>query len=126
MLSILLFEDEFMLRMVLTEELRDLGYAVHEAATPEDALAAHFENMSLLITDLAVGGKVTGWDVALRARERNPEIKVIYLTGYAPEGTRAVPGGIVLTKPCPMPHMVAALAKLGLPTTAPHGETQQG
>lgn len=117
--SILLLEDEFLIRMMLAEELRDIGYAVHEVSRPEEALATRWEEMSLLITDLAVGSRVNGWDVALQARARNPAIKVIYLTGYAADDARAVAGGIVLMKPCPMPHLIAALAKLGLPTAPP-------
>jgi CheY-like chemotaxis protein len=114
--SILLLEDEFIIRMVLAEELRELGYEVQEAGSADEALAARFQDFSLLITDLSLGSKITGWDVALRAREQNPEIKVIYLTGYTTEDPRALPGGIMLMKPCPMPQVVAALAKLGLPT----------
>ena len=115
--SILLLEDELLIRMVLAEELRDLGYDVQEAATPEEALGVRFQDVSLLITDLSVGSMVTGWDVAIRARAQNPKIGVIYLTGYMPDEARAVEGSIMLMKPCPMSNMVAALSKLGLPTT---------
>ncbi len=80
---ILVVEDEAVARRVLHVMLTQAGYDVTSVGSGEEALeqlaAQHFD---LLLTDLQLR-KVDGVQVMVAARERDPEIEVIILTGYA-------------------------------------------
>lgn len=85
--TILVAEDNPMVRQVATRILREAGYAVLGACDGEDALRVFEENrerVSLILLD-AVMPKLNGHDVYQRLRERHPEIKAVFCTGYAPE-----------------------------------------
>ena len=98
--NILLVEDEPALREVMAEELRDAGYQVREADTGVRAVVALSEPFDLLLTDIRMAGNVSGWDLAEAARRIQPEIEVIYMTGFSSETPRCVDRSIFLTKPC--------------------------
>ncbi|WP_346732904.1 response regulator [Bradyrhizobium sp. 195] len=53
-----------------------------------------------LLTDIHLKGDLTGWDVAKRARELNPEMPVIYMTGAAANEwpSHGVPNSVLLNK----------------------------
>lgn len=54
-----------------------------------------------LLTDIHLKGTLTGWDVAKRARELNPEMPVVYMTGAAADQwpSHGVPNSVLLNKP---------------------------
>jgi PAS domain S-box-containing protein len=83
--TILVVEDDEQVRAVSADVLRDLGYAVVEAA--DGPSAVHIlegrGRVDLLFTDVVLPGGLTGADVARRACELRPEIKVLFTTGYA-------------------------------------------
>ena len=77
-----------------------------------------------LITDINLNGDHEGWDLAKRARELNPDISVVYMTGAAGDEwtSRGVPQSILLTKPFAPAQVVTAVAQLlnsGDPPIAP-------
>ncbi len=80
---ILLVEDEFLVRLSLSETLADEGYDVVEAASGEEALAAlaALDRLELLMTDIQLAGEADGKAVARAARERHPGLPVIFMTG---------------------------------------------
>ncbi|HEU4969347.1 CHASE domain-containing protein [Sphingomonas sp.] len=84
--TILVVEDEDQVRRIAVETLRELGYTILEAAGGEQALALldQHPEVTLLFTDLVMPG-MNGRRVAALARERRPELPVLYATGYAPE-----------------------------------------
>jgi two-component system NtrC family sensor kinase len=85
--TILLAEDEPSLRDMVQEALRLQGYRVLTAASGPAALEVwHREErrIDLLLTDMVMPGGMTGADVAAELRRVNPELKVIYTTGYSP------------------------------------------
>lgn len=100
---ILLVEDEFLVRFSLAETLTDAGYEVVEAASAAEALEAigREAELSLLMTDLQLGGTGDGVAVAAAARERHPGVKVIYMTGRpdALAGVAMAPSDRVVSKP---------------------------
>jgi DNA-binding response OmpR family regulator len=66
-------------------------------------------------------GRLDGWEVAKRAREVNPALPIIYMTGAAADQWPAngVPNSILLTKPFAPAQLVTALSNLlntGTPT----------
>ena len=85
--TILLAEDEPALREMVEEVLRLQGYSVLTAASGPAALEVwHREErpIDLLLTDMVMPGGMMGTDVAAELRRANPELKVIYTTGYSP------------------------------------------
>ncbi len=91
---ILVVEDEERVSMVAVEALRDLGYTVRHAANGEQALALieAQPGLTLLFTDVVMPG-MTGRQLADRVTERNPEVKVLYTTGYTRNAV--VHGGVI-------------------------------
>jgi signal transduction histidine kinase/CheY-like chemotaxis protein/HAMP domain-containing protein len=83
--TILVVEDEPLVRKLAVRILGNLGYRVLEAADGPDALAqaeAHRGPIHLLLTDVVMPG-MTGKEVATRLRERYRGLRVIYVSGYA-------------------------------------------
>ncbi len=86
---ILVVEDERILRRVVSEGLRARGYEVIAAGHGEEALAVvNGESVALLITDVAMPG-MRGDELARKLRARDPALRVIFVSGYAPAGSVA-------------------------------------
>ena len=76
---VLVVEDEIAHQDILESALEDGGFSVAKATTGEEALVmldAEDAKYRAVITDVNLGSaKVTGWQVAKRAREKNSELK---------------------------------------------------
>jgi len=86
--TVLLVEDETPLRQSVRTALSRLGYRVIEASTGREALAIwqqRREEIHLLLTDLVMPGGVNGQELAVRLREQNAALRVIYTSGYSPD-----------------------------------------
>ena len=86
--TVLLVDDDEAVRGVTSAVLRDLGYAVHEAASGAVALRLLESGspIDLLLTDLAMPF-MTGAQLAQAALARRPMLPVVFISGYAdPEG----------------------------------------
>jgi PAS domain S-box-containing protein len=81
---ILVVEDEAVVRQTLVTMLVDAGYRVHQAVDGPSGLAALETSMhvDLLITDVGLPG-MNGRQMADAARAKRPELKVLFMTGYA-------------------------------------------
>src|SRR5262249_31960338 len=81
---ILVVDDDAAVRAVTAEMLRQIGYAVTEAASGQAALdaLARGEICDLAIMDIAMPG-LNGTETVRRARDRWPGLRVLYVTGYA-------------------------------------------
>ncbi len=85
--TLLLVEDEDLVRAAALEGLRSRGYAVLAAASAEEALriaAANAGSISLLVTDVVMPG-MSGISLAAALRARQPGLRVLYLSGYTEE-----------------------------------------
>lgn len=85
--TILLVEDETSVRTMATRALEDMGYTVLAASHPDDALAAYASNggdVSLLVTDVIMPG-FDGPELCRRLHEKQPELKVLYISGHLGE-----------------------------------------
>jgi DNA-binding response OmpR family regulator len=103
--------------MPIEDALADAGFKVDFAPSGERALAAlerRPEEIAGLITDIRLGGKVTGWDVAHRARELNPKIPVVYISADSAGEweVKGVPNSIMITKPFALVQVTTAIAQL--------------
>ncbi|HEV7681351.1 MAG TPA: PAS domain S-box protein [Pyrinomonadaceae bacterium] len=85
--TVLLVEDEDMVRKLASELLVESGYIVLEANGGEEAISlgkSHTEPIDLLITDVVMP-KFSGKEVAELLREVHPETKVLFMSGYTDE-----------------------------------------
>ncbi|MDR3405979.1 MAG: response regulator [Chthoniobacter sp.] len=93
--TILVVEDEFAVRKVITDVLKDRGYEVLEAADGPEALAIWSQRASevdLLLTDIVMPNGLHGHLLADRLRKEKKELKVILSSGYSSDfGTEAEP-----------------------------------
>jgi two-component system cell cycle sensor histidine kinase/response regulator CckA len=83
--TILLVEDEAFVRDVTCEVLRSAGYQVLAARNAADAVRmyeARPSEVKLLLSDVVLPGE-TGPAMARRLRREHPELKVLFVTGYA-------------------------------------------
>jgi PAS domain S-box-containing protein len=83
--TILVVEDDPFVRGYAVATLETLGYQVKVASNGPEALTRlnSEEKIDLLFTDIVMPGGVNGWDLAQRAAELRPEIKVLFTSGYA-------------------------------------------
>lgn len=116
--TILVVDDEVLIRMTLSEDLADAGYTCLEAGTGREALRLLEENpqVALLITDVGLPDGFDGWQVAEAARANRPELPVLLITGYADQ-TALVDNGLtqrtaVMTKPFRLPELLEKVAAL--------------
>ncbi len=103
--TVLIVDDEPSVRMLVTEVLEDLGYTAIEAADSASGLKVLQSDVriDLLVTDVGLPGGMNGRQMADAARERRPDLKVLFITGYAENAVlgngHLRPGMQVLTKP---------------------------
>jgi signal transduction histidine kinase len=86
--TILLVEDEPVLREMAGMVLAEYDYHVLEAASGVEALRVwdrHEGKIDLVLTDMVMPEGMTGSELAVELRKRDPEIKVIYSSGYSSE-----------------------------------------
>jgi two-component system, cell cycle sensor histidine kinase and response regulator CckA len=85
--TILLVEDELAVRRLASKLLRQQGYTVLEAANGLEALRLASDQkqpIHLLLTDVVMPG-MSGPELALHLGQEQPDMKVIYMSGYADE-----------------------------------------
>lgn len=85
--TILLAEDEALLRELGETILSQAGYNVLTAPDPHELLSLlndYSQPIHLLLTDVVMPG-LSGQELAKHARARHPEIRVLYMSGYSDE-----------------------------------------
>jgi CheY-like chemotaxis protein len=106
--TILLVDDEPLIRMVAAEQLEEMGYLVIEAGDAREAMRALESNreIALLITDVGLPNGMNGRQLADAARLARPTLPVLFITGYAENAVlnhgHLQPGMLVMTKPFDM------------------------
>jgi CheY-like chemotaxis protein len=106
--TVLIIDDDPAVRMLVTEVLEDLGYAAIEAADGNSGLKVLQSNarVDLLITDVGLPGGINGRQIADAARTSRPDLKVLFITGYAENavmrGGYLEPGMQIMIKPFTM------------------------
>ena len=114
----LIVDDEPTVRMLVTEILEDLGYTAIEAADSAAGLKVLQSDVriDLLVTDVGLPGGMNGRQMADAARVSRPDLKVLFITGYAENAVlgngHLAPGMAVLTKPFAMEAMAARIRSM--------------
>jgi len=114
---LLVVEDEPAIQILMEDVLKDAGFAVRVATYGNEAITILDDESAQLvglITDVRLGQGVIGWDVARHARERHPEIAVVYVTGDSAADWAAygVPKSLLLPKPFANAQLVTAITNL--------------
>lgn len=104
LLTLLVAEDEALIRCATEQTLESGGFNVVAAPSGEEALQLLINSdaqFAGLITDIRLGDGIDGWALARRARELVPDICVVYVTGDSAEDwpAKGVPGSMVVQKP---------------------------
>jgi CheY-like chemotaxis protein len=125
--TVLLVEDEGSLRDLIAELLEANGYDVLAAESPAKAIETaerHPGTIHLLLTDVVMPG-MNGRQLAAQVRERRPEIRVLYMSGYtedaiAHRGVLEV-GALLVSKPFTQESLTRKLREALGPGPRPKG-----
>jgi PAS domain S-box-containing protein len=116
--TVLIVDDEPTVRMLISEILAEMGYSAIEAGTGAAGLKVLQSDtrIDLLISDIGLPGGMTGRQMADAARLTRPDLKVLFITGYAENavlGNGLVePGTHVLTKPFVLDHLASRIKEI--------------
>jgi CheY-like chemotaxis protein len=116
-LSVLVVDDEDLVRKFVERVLREAGYQTATAADGPEALevAAKLETFDILVTDVMMP-QMTGDELARRIRISTPGIKVLYLTGFSDrlfkEKVTLWADEAFLDKPCSVKGLLQAVSLL--------------
>jgi CheY-like chemotaxis protein len=116
--TVLIVDDEPTIRMLAAEVLQELGYTAIEAVDGPAGLKILQSpaRIDLLITDVGLPGGMNGRQVADAGRAIRPELKVLFITGYAENAAvgngHLEPGMQVLTKPFAMEALASRIRTL--------------
>ena len=121
MKKILLAEDEDSVRSFLSRALQRAGYEVVSCPDGDTAIL-QLDNgpYDLLLTDIVMPG-ADGIEVAKRAAQLQPELKIMFITGFAAvtlKASREAPQAKVLSKPFHLKDLVIEVERIfGLPSS---------
>jgi CheY-like chemotaxis protein len=108
--TVLVVEDDAVVRGVILEMLAEQGYRTLQAVDGPSGLKIlrSGQRVDLLVTDVGLPG-MSGRQLADQARETRPGLKVLFITGYAESATIAggflQPGMEMITKPFDLDHL---------------------
>jgi len=115
---VLVIDDELTVRMLIADVLAEAGYSAIEAADGQSGLKLLESDarVDLLITDVGLPGGMNGRQVADAARALRPELKVLFITGYAETAVvrdgQLDPGMGLITKPFQMDALGAKIREM--------------
>lgn len=116
--TVMVVDDEPSVRMLVSEVLEEHGYAGIEASDGPSGLRVLQSDarIDLLITDVGLPGGLNGRQLADAARITRPDLKVLFITGYAENAIigngQLAPGMRVLTKPFVMTTLAERIAEM--------------
>jgi CheY-like chemotaxis protein len=89
--TILVVEDEVLVRMVIADYLRECGYRVIEAGSAEEAITVLTspEPVEIVFSDVQMPGEMDGFGLATWIRRNQPWLKVLLTSGNARAATTA-------------------------------------
>ena len=113
--TVLVVEDEWLVRDDIATTLRGAGWQVLEANTGEGAMEmlAQSARVDILFTDIQLGGPISGWDVAEAGRASKPDMAVLYTSGNSADRSRSVSGSRFVDKPYNVADVLRACQAFG-------------
>jgi PAS domain S-box-containing protein len=116
--TVLVIEDEPIVRLLIVEVLEEAGYTALEAEDGPSGLKILNSGapVDLLITDVGLPGGMNGRQVADAARVSRPDLKILFVTGFAANaavsGGLLEPGMAVVTKPFVMTELANTITEM--------------
>ena len=116
--TVLVVDDEPTVRMLVSDILEDLGYTAIEAGDSAAGLKVLQSDVriDLLVTDVGLPGGMNGRQMADAAQVTRPDLRVLFITGYAENAVLGngylAPGMAVLTKPFTIEAMAARIRSM--------------
>ena len=114
---VLVVEDEFLIRFVVADQLREAGFRVLEAVNGEEAIDILSTDapIDLVFTDVKMPGKIDGMELLKFIKATQPELPVLMTSGHQ-DPLFAVEAGAAgfLGKPCDLTTIISTVrAMLG-------------
>jgi len=112
--SVLVVEDDVLLRLITAEDLRAAGFNVIEASNADEAMTILDSAVSvdLVLTDIRMPGSMDGLALAAFVRQRWPELKVVVASGERPGQAALAVADAFLPKPYDSAAILARLKTL--------------
>jgi len=112
--SILIVEDDALVREYVVAQISRLGYDTLAASNGAEALAIinGSERIDLLFTDVIMPGSINGRQLAIEAQKRRPGLKVLFTSGYTENAIvhhGRLDAGVLLL---PKPYLSSDLARM--------------
>ena len=116
-ITILVVEDDQLVQATVEDSLSEGGFKTAATASGEEAIALLREDKSqyrAIVTDINLLKTLDGWEVARVAREIDPIMPVVYMSGTngGEWPSKGVPHSVLLKKPFAPAQVVAAVATL--------------
>src|ERR1700690_3128346 len=87
--TVLVVEDEMMVRQPIAEYLRDCGYNVLEAADASEAIALlGSDQVDVVFSDVRMPGRMDGFGLARWLRQNHPDVSVLLTSGWTGASAR--------------------------------------
>ena len=111
--TILVVEDEFLIRFMIADSLRDIGYEVLEAADGDEGLDILISGQAvdLMVTDVRMPGGVDGMELTRRSKALAPGRPVIVCSAHLFR-SESYPADEFLAKPYTVAELANAIARL--------------
>jgi DNA-binding response OmpR family regulator len=115
--TLLLVEDDALILEMMCLGFSDAGFRCVVARNGAEALAELKENATrfrAVITDIRLGHGPDGWDVGRNARERVPDVPIVYISGDSGHewSSKGVPDSVMIMKPFAPVQLVTVIATL--------------
>jgi CheY-like chemotaxis protein len=113
--TVLVVEDELFVRMMAVDALEDAGYTTIEAQDADQALILLEvrDDIDLVFTDIKMPGAVDGLGLAMRVRERWPDLPVILTSGHLYREDTMLPASVpFLQKPYRAATLIAEMGRM--------------
>ncbi len=111
MCDVLLLDDDALVLVTLAESLRDAGFEVGQVRSADEAADwfAHQAPPQLLVADLDLGNGEGGREVARYARNLQPDLPIIFISGLPYNQHLVTAGEVLIAKPFLPARLVAAI-----------------
>lgn len=114
-IAVLVVEDEILVRMTAVALAENCGFAVHDAADAEQAISTleSCPDIRIVLTDIQMGGRMNGLELAAYAHHRWPMLKFVIASGGLAPAPHEIPAGSrFFAKPYDPAAMSRALCEL--------------
>ncbi|WP_426128522.1 response regulator [Pararhizobium sp. PWRC1-1] len=114
-ITVLVVEDEIVIRMDITTFLEDEGFTVHEAANADEAIALlnEYPAIKVMFTDIDMPGTMDGLKLAAAVRDRWPPVQIIVTSGHRQLSDELLPvQGRFFSKPYDHSRVISAIREM--------------